>query len=128
MMSLQCSRRINKANELTNVVDFSMIEIQTGTLEEQIIRLLQKTYPITTHDLLASLQVSERLLNRAIKKLQVQGIVAVEPLPDTTYLRLLRFDISFVAKKRQKKFIKHRRGQQRQSFDHDEYDDSNMYQ
>jgi len=86
-----------------------MIEITSGTLEELIIKLLQKTYPITVNDILRQLQVSEAVLLRTLKKLQTKGIIAMEPLPDTIYLRLLRSDIKFVGKKRQKKFIKHKK-------------------
>ena len=105
-----------------------MIEIITGTLEEHIIKILQKTYPVTTNDLLGQLQVSESLLMRTLKKLQIKGIVAMEPLPDTTFLRLLRNDISFVGKKRQKRFIKHHKIRKQPPLFLDDHDDSSMYQ
>ena len=87
-----------------------MIEITTGTIEEQIIKLLQKYYPITVFDLEKKLKLSKVMIERTLHKLQIQGILQLEPLIDKTYIRLLRRDFRFVGKKRQKKFIKHKSG------------------
>ena len=84
-----------------------MIEITCGTLEEQIIKLLQKTYPITLQDIIKNMHISKTIAMRELKKLQTKGIVRLEPLPDKTFIRLQRNDFSFVGKKRQRKFIKH---------------------
>ena len=92
-----------------------MIEITTGTIEEQIIKLLQKTYPITVKDIKEELNLSKDVVLRSLKKFQMKGIVRLEPLPDKTYVRLLRHDFSFIGKKRQRKFIKHRTGKKKQN-------------
>jgi len=91
-----------------------MIEIVTGTLEEQVIKLLQKTYPIAISDIEKELHVSRKMIVRVLQKLQVKGIIQLEPLPDKTYIRLLRNDFSFIGKKRQKKIIKHHSGKKKQ--------------
>jgi len=91
-----------------------MIEITTGTLEERIIKLLQKIYPITVDDIKKELNVSKDMVVRSLKKFQMKGIIGLEPLPDKTYVRLLRRDFSFIGKKRQRKFIKHRTGKKKQ--------------
>ena len=90
-----------------------MIEIVNGTLEEQIIKLLQKTYPITIKDLEKKLHISRDMIMRVLQKLQIKGIVHVEPLPDKIYIRLIRRDFRFVGKKRQRKFVKHHSGKKR---------------
>jgi len=97
-----------------------MIEITTGTLEERIIKLLKKTYPISVDDIRLELNVSKDMILRTLKKFQMKGIVRMEPLPDKTYVRLLRHDFSFIGKRRQKKFIKHRTGKKKD--DTAEYD------
>jgi len=97
-----------------------MIEITSGTLEERIIKLLQKTYPITVEDIKEELNVSKDIVLRTLKKFQMKGIVKLEPLPDKTYVRLLRHDFSFIGKKRQRKFIKHRSGKKKR--EPEEYD------
>lgn len=87
-----------------------MIEITRGTLDEQIIKILQKNYPITVEELKTKLHLSKQQIIRILKKLQSKGIVQLEPLPDKTYIRLLRNDFSYIGKKRQRKFIKHSKG------------------
>ena len=91
-----------------------MIEIVNGTLEEQIIKLLQKTYPITIKDIEKKLHVSRNNIIRTLQKLQVKEIVQIEPLPNKVYIRLIRGDFKFVGKRRQKKFIKHRSGKKKE--------------
>jgi hypothetical protein len=96
-----------------------MIEITRGTLEYGIIKTLQKTYPITVGDIKRILHLSEKQVLRVLNKLQIKGIVKLEPLPGKTYIRLLRNDFSFIGKKRQKKFIKHESGRKKETKDYD---------
>lgn len=102
-----------------------MIEITGGTIEEQIIKILQQTYPITVEDIEKQLHLSRKVILRSLKQFQVKGILQLEPLPDKTFIRLLRKDFRFVSKKRQKKFIKHRH--QKQTFQMPKDDDDIMY-
>ena len=97
-----------------------MIEIVKGTLEEQIIILLQKTYPITISDIERELHLSRKMILRVLQKLQVKGIVQLDSLSDKIYIRLLRNDLSFVGKRSQRKFIKHYKGKKKQ--EPEEYD------
>ena len=96
-----------------------MIEITRGTIDEQIIRILQKTYPMTVKELKIKLHLSKQQVIRVLNKLQVKGIVRLEPLPDKTYVRLLRHDFNFIGKKRQRKFIKHTRSKINKSKDYE---------
>lgn len=83
-----------------------MIEIVKGTLEERIIKKLQEKYPITLKELSNYLRISEKSAKTALFKLKMRGIIELEPLPGTIYIRLLRFDISFIGRRTQYKFIK----------------------
>jgi len=96
-----------------------MIEIVCDTHEERIIKLLQKLYPITSTNIKNELNLSEEIVIRVLKKFQVKGIVELDILPDKTYVSLLRNDIHFVGKKRQRKFIKHKKSKKT---DQEEYD------
>lgn len=96
-----------------------MIEITSGTHEERVIKLLQKIYPITIEQISIKLKLPKKIIKRVLQKFQVQGVVKLDPLPNKTYVCLLRRDISFVAKKRQRKFIKHSRNKRKEP---DEYD------
>ena len=91
-----------------------MIEITSGTLDERIIKLLKKTYPITVKDIRKELNISKDIILRALKKFEMKGIVKLEPLPDKTFVTLLRHDFSFIGKKRQRKFIKRHTGVKKQ--------------
>jgi len=102
-----------------------MIEITNGTLEERIIKLLQKIYPITVKDIKNKLNISEEVILRTLKKLQLKDIVQLDLLPNKTFVRLLRNDFSFIGRKQQKKFIKHKTGKKKQRLQ--EYD-GDMYQ
>lgn len=97
-----------------------MIEIIRGTLEERIIKILQKTYPLTVSDISEEMHISEGLALRELKKLQAKGIIVLEPLPDKTYMRLLRNDFNFIGKKHQRRFIKHSKSKKAQ--ESEEYD------
>ena len=72
-----------------------------------MIEILRETYPITVSDLVEEMHVSTNVAMRELKKLQIKGIVQLGPLPNKTFVRLLRNDFSFIGKKRQRKFIKH---------------------
>jgi DNA-binding transcriptional regulator LsrR (DeoR family) len=98
-----------------------MIELTAGSLEEQIIRLLQKVYPITTSEIAQTLHVSRREIEWVLQKFQVKGIVRLEPLPDKTYVRLLRNDFQFSRLKLQRKTVKH--VMEKRKEDHEETDD-----
>lgn len=102
-----------------------MFEIIAGSLEDQILNVLQKTYPVTVADVEQNLSVSKAVLLRALRKLQTRGIVRLEPLPDKTYIRLLRHDIYVVGVKRQRKTIK--QGEKRRRPRSKEENNSIMY-
>ena len=92
-----------------------MIEVVTGSLEEQIIKLLQKRYPITMSDLEQELHLPRTVLLRVLKKLHARGIVRLEPLSDTIFVRLMRQDFSFVGIQRQRKPVKRSRSRRPQA-------------
>jgi len=97
-----------------------MIEIKSGTDEEQIIKILQKSYPITVSDIEEKLHISRDKILRILQKLQVKGIIQLEPLPNKIYVRLKRNDFKFIGKKRQRKFVKHHSSAK--NYKSDEYD------
>jgi len=104
-----------------------MIEIVAGTIDEQIINILQKQYPVTIENLEQQLHLSRDRIIRVLHQFEIKGIVRLEPLPDKTFIRLLRRDFKVVRKKRQRKFIKHhRRGKPFQQIE-DNPDDDIMY-
>jgi DNA-binding MarR family transcriptional regulator len=104
-----------------------MIEIVGGTIDEQIIIILQKQYPVTVEDLESQLKLSRKSIVRVLHQFEIKGIVLLEPLPNKTYIRLLRHDIKIVRKQRQRRFIKHHRRGKPVKLNHDEDHDEMMY-
>ncbi|MBC7080975.1 MAG: winged helix-turn-helix domain-containing protein [Thermoplasmatales archaeon] len=82
------------------------MDIEIGTIEERIIKTLQENYPITVAELSKKLNMPEEKILFELNKLQSRGIVVLEPLPDKIFVRLIRFDIRFIGRRRQYKFIK----------------------
>ena len=91
-----------------------MIEITDGTLDERILRLLQKKYPITVSIIQKKLHISKDQALRNLKKLQTKGILQLEYLPNKIYVRLLRHDFKYIRRQQQRKFIKHSSGGKKQ--------------
>jgi DNA-binding Lrp family transcriptional regulator len=83
-----------------------MIQITIGSLEEQIIKLLQKMYPITIFEIASKLHMSQKEIEWVLQKFKVKGIVRLEPLPDKIYVRLVRNDFQFIGGKQQRKITK----------------------
>jgi predicted ArsR family transcriptional regulator len=102
----------------------TMIDITTGTLEEKIIKVIQEEYPLTIADLSDRIHVSRRKLRFELLKLHSKGIIELEPLPDKTYIRLLRSDIRFVGRQHQETFIKRRQSKYKST---DDSPDDTMY-
>ena len=85
-----------------------VVEVLEGSLESRVIHLLLEMYPVTAADLGRELKVRPTLLDRTLRALALRGVVEFEPLPDRTYVRLLRFDFEFVGRKEsQRKRVKH---------------------
>jgi len=104
-----------------------MIEVVKGSMEERIIKTLEKEYPITIKDLSRKMGVSERKTKMELIKLQSRGIVELEPLPDKTFIRLIRFDFVFVGRRRQYRFIKKKKIRMEEEKEEKEEDRGIMY-
>jgi hypothetical protein len=88
-----------------------MIEIKSGTLEERIIKILQKIYPVTLEQLKKKTGLPKSILQMELTKMQAKHILVLEPLPDKVYIRLVRTDFRFVGQRTQQKFIKRKKGE-----------------
>ncbi len=86
------------------------VEVDSGSLEGRIIRLLLERYPITTAQVARYLHLPPRRVERELLRLAKKGYVALESLPDRTYVRLLRTDFKFVGlRESQKQAVKRRK-------------------
>ena len=57
--------------------------------ENRIVMLVNEMYPVTVDELRDAMSVREDTLVRALNSLVVKGVIALEPLPDKTYIRPL---------------------------------------
>lgn len=73
-----------------------MIEIKKGSLEERVLKILFKKYPITVEELQQELQVSKKSVDRVLKGLIARGIITLDILPDKSFILLQRRDFRFI--------------------------------
>ncbi|MCU0851672.1 MAG: hypothetical protein MUC90_00225 [Thermoplasmata archaeon] len=74
--------------------------VQVDALQARILAILKDWYPITVEELRDELSLPSGVLERSLKGLMVKGVVALEPLSDKTYIRLLVPEIVFEVDKK----------------------------
>ncbi len=65
------------------------MKVQVDSLQARIIAILKDWYPITVEELKDELALPSGVLERSLKGLMVKGVIALEPLSDKTFIRLL---------------------------------------
>ena len=65
------------------------MKVQVDALQARIISILKGWYPITVEELKDELALPTNVLERSLKGLMVKGVIALEPLSDKTFIRLL---------------------------------------
>lgn len=97
-----------------------VIQVVEGTVESRIIHLLLEMYPVSVRDLERELGLRGDVLERSLKALVARGVIEVEPLPDRTYVRLLRRDFAFSGlKASQRRRVRHHGGANEKPKDYD---------
>jgi hypothetical protein len=69
------------------------MNVKVDALQARIIGILKDWYPITVEELRDELSLPSGVLERSLKALMVKGVIALEPLSDKTFIRLLMPDI-----------------------------------
>lgn len=96
------------------------VEVLHGSLEERILRFLLEVYPVTVEDLEKEVKIKRERLDRILKSFVQRGIVELEPLPDKTFIRLLRSDFQFTGiKASQRQRFKQKGGKKETSKDYE---------
>ncbi len=93
--------------------------IEEDTLEARVLHILLEAYPVTLEDLEYELKIAPSRIQRVLKGLITRGIVELEKLPDRTYIRLLRTDLSFVGRKPSQRRRVRRHGKKEETEDYD---------
>jgi hypothetical protein len=69
------------------------MKVPVDALQARIIGILRDWYPITVEELRDELSLPSGVLERSLKALMVKGVIALEPLSDKTFIRLLTPDL-----------------------------------
>ena len=101
------------------------MKVQVDSLQARIIAILKEWYPITVKELKDELALPSGVLERSLKGLMVKGVIALEPLSDKTYIRLLVPEIVVDVDSRGRK--KRKRGRPMPLKPADDVGDSIMY-
>lgn len=59
------------------------------SVESQILEFLMTKYPVTVDDIQRELNLNPSIVKLAVQRLASQGLVELDILPDTTYVRLV---------------------------------------
>ena len=70
----------------------------TSSLEAKILLLLVEVYPITVDEISDYLKAPKKKVENSIKVLTLKGLIALEPLPDKTYVSLTSGDFQFTGR------------------------------
>ena len=90
------------------------MQIKTGSLEERILRILLKKYPVTVDEIQEEVGMNEDMVERVLKALQTRGIVMLDILPDETFVRLINPNLHFIGRSSvQKKSLKRKTGKKK---------------
>lgn len=71
--------------------------------QTRILKVLKDWYPITTEELRDELRMRRDVLERELKSMVLKGVIALEPLSDKTYVRLLTPEVEVAPKGRRPK-------------------------
>ena len=90
------------------------MQIKTGSLEERILRILLKKYPVTVDEIQEEVGMNEDMVERVLKALQTRGVIMLEALPDETFVRLINPNLHFIGRSSvQKKSLKRKTGKKK---------------
>ena len=70
----------------------------TSSLEAKILLLLVEVYPITVNEIADYLKEPKNRVENSLKVLALKGLIAMEPLPDKTFVSLASGDFQFTGR------------------------------
>ncbi len=88
-----------------------MVQIDAGSKEAKVIRVLLERYPVDAETVAKETGIPLAEVRRILKGMEDRGWIQLEILPDRTFIRLRRFDFTFLGRvETQKRAVKHKRG------------------
>ncbi len=106
-----------------------MVQVKANSIDAKVLKVLLDRYPIDIGEVAVELNLPIRRVQRAIKAMEQRGWVALETLSDKTFIRMKRFDFTFIGRDdTQRKAVKHKKkGKKKkkvmEKLLHDDHDD-----
>ncbi|MBN1390169.1 MAG: hypothetical protein JXA22_05960 [Candidatus Thermoplasmatota archaeon] len=110
-----------------------MVQVNARSPEAKILKVLLDRYPIDTREVAERSGLTIREVERILRGMEGRGWVLLERLPDRTFIRLRRFDFTFLGREEtQRKAVKHKgrdrkKDMVKRKLLKDEHDDEMMY-
>jgi DNA-binding MarR family transcriptional regulator len=110
-----------------------MVQVNSRSIEAKVLKVLLEKYPIETGEVAQRSGLTKKEVERVLKGMEDRGWVTLERLPDKTYIRMRRFDFTFLGRdETQRKAVKHKgrdkkKKRIKQDLLRDEHDDEMMY-
>lgn len=110
-----------------------MVQVSSTSVEARLLRVLLDRYPIDDVELSERTGLSLEEVRRVLAAMESRGWIMLEKLPDRTFIRMRRFDFTFLGRNEtQRKAVKHKsRDRKRRKIKEkllkDPHDDEMMY-
>jgi hypothetical protein len=86
-----------------------MVQVNSKSNEAKILKVLLETYPIDDITLLERTGMNKVEMDRTLKGMEARGWISLERLPDKVFIRMRRFDFTFLGRdETQRKAVKHK--------------------
>jgi len=72
----------------------------TNKLQERIIKILMNRYPLSIDEITKEIGMRKEVVEKEIKKLEIEGVIALDILPGKIFVRLMRQDFMFFKEKK----------------------------
>ncbi|MGA1848841.1 MAG: hypothetical protein ACMUHB_05820 [Thermoplasmatota archaeon] len=110
-----------------------MVQVNARSVEAKILKVLLERYPIDTIEIVERTHLGKQEVDRALKGMEARGWLVIERLPDRSFIRLRRFDFTFLGRdETQRKAVKHKKKDRKkkkikENLQKDDHDDDMMY-
>lgn len=86
-----------------------MVQVKAGSVEAKILKVLLQKYPIDDLKVVELTGLGKKEVARVLNSMEARGWLIIERLPERSFIRMRRFDFTFLGRdETQRKAVKHR--------------------
>ncbi len=110
-----------------------MVQVNSRSMDAKILKVILEKYPVDDLEVVEATGLSRSEVERHLKGMEARGWILLERLPGKTYIRMKRFDFTFLGRdETQRKAVKHKsKDKKKRKKKHlllkNEHDDEMMY-